>query len=54
MGRRERYSEESVRLALAVAEKAAANLRRTGHTVDVDQNTGRYIVSGRPRRKLIR
>jgi hypothetical protein len=38
------YSEQSQRLARALAEKAADNLRRSGHTVTRSAETGRYVV----------
>lgn len=38
------YSEQSQRLARALAEKAADNLRRSGHTVTRSAETGRYTV----------
>mgnify|MGYP007051640254 CR=1 FL=1 len=39
------YSEKSEKLARALAEKAARNLRATGHSVKRNATTGRYVVS---------
>lgn len=38
------YSEQSQKLAEELAEKAAKNLRRSGHTVERNAATGRYVV----------
>lgn len=39
------YTERSRVLARALAEKAAGNLRRSGHTVTRDESTGEYTVT---------
>ncbi len=44
------YSEESKRLAHEVAERASANLRRAGRTVERSAITGRYVISSAPPR----
>ena len=40
-----KYSAQSQALARELAEKAAAGLRRSGHTVVRDSSTGQYKVT---------
>lgn len=43
------YSEQSQKLAKALAEKAARNLRRSGRIVEHNAVTGQYVVKGKSR-----
>jgi hypothetical protein len=40
-----KYSAQSQELARELAERAAAGLRRSGHTVIRDSSTGQYTVT---------
>lgn len=42
------YSAVSQQLAQKLAEKAATNLRKSGHTVTRNVITGRYVIKRKP------